>query len=229
MENNSQDGSGVSHFKAAVTFAVGLLLIAFVLIFLKCCTLSEKNEEKDVQKSESMVVLVDESNSNYNEENSLNESDSLIETEKSSIESLSETVGNGSNSSSENNLESIGNNLQTDISSESSETEVESSSESDIGYSDEESGYKEIVGVEEPVLGEIYDISAIVSGKSVYSIDNESYAYTLNIIIPAGDEYKVINHFCSKKIYDGVNTGETIQVSLQFSEEGLISILTITK
>ena len=229
MENNNQDGNGVSHFKAAVTFAVGLILIAFVLIFLKCCTLNKKNEEKDVQKSESMAVLVDESNSNYNEENSLNKSDLLIETEKSSNESLPETIGNGSNSSSENNLESIGNNLQTDISLESGETEVESNSESDTGYSSEESGCKEIVGVGEPVLGEIYDISAIVSGKSVYSIDNESYAYTLNIIIPAGDEYKVVNHFCSKKIYDGVNTGETVQVSLQFSEEGLISILTITK
>lgn len=111
---------------------------------------------------------------------------------------------------------------------ENNEDESESTKVEGIQGSSEGTN-SSMVEVENPTLGEVLTSDVLVSGKSIYKVGNESYTYSLDLIFPGDGDYKVIKYYCSKRTYDGVSEGDTITASYQSDENGLISIITISK
>lgn len=86
--------------------------------------------------------------------------------------------------------------------------------------------------LQEPALGEAKEASVIVSNKSIYTIDESAYAYSLTLLMLSEnqtEEYSTIKYFCSRKTFDNVQKGDNLRMQYQVDQGGLISPLGITK
>ena len=92
----------------------------------------------------------------------------------------------------------------------------------------EEQGNSGLVSVSEPVLGELREVSAAVLSKNVYKV-NRSYGYMIELVVVNNDKEIVLNYFCPRKTYDALRIGDTVRVQYQSSEDGTISIASVSR
>lgn len=79
------------------------------------------------------------------------------------------------------------------------------------------------------LLGGIKQVDALVSSKKTYLVDDKSYAYSLALVIPSNDEYKIVNYYCPKKTYDAIMSGEVVKVDYYVDNNGVIAVDSISK
>ena len=69
----------------------------------------------------------------------------------------------------------------------------------------------------------------LVSSKKTYLVDDKFYAYSLALVIPSNDEYKIVNYYCPKKTYDAIMSGEVVKVDYYVGNNGVIAVDSISK
>lgn len=93
-----------------------------------------------------------------------------------------------------------------------------------------EGGTNNFVEISEgALLGSMKQVEALVSSKKTYLVDDKSYAYSLALVIPSNDEYKIINYYCPKKTYDAVMSGEVVKVDYYMDNNDVIAVDSISK
>lgn len=112
------------------------------------------------------------------------------------------------------------------------------SEENNIGVEDEPSApvvpsadYGRLVEVDGlPELGSSVSVSALVSSRKVY-FDGVSYLYCLVLLVPRGSDegYSMVNYYCSRKVFDAVDSGSSVRVDCSFDGDGVISVNSISK
>lgn len=81
-----------------------------------------------------------------------------------------------------------------------------------------------------PELGSSVSVSALVSSRKVY-FDGVSYLYCLVLLVPRGSDegYSMVNYYCSRKVFDAVDSGSSVRVDCSFDGDGVISVNSISK
>lgn len=192
-----------SPIRLCIFIAVGILVVAIIFGVVSNISISKKSSSDSTIKNKDEVVLVEEDKNKTDETNSKEEEKKDKESENSSDQTDKSSVSEG------------GELVETD-----KEYVPKGSDEGSISI-------EEIT--EQNLESEVKSTSVLVSGKGIYKVDDNSYTYSLNLIFPDGDGYKVIKYFCSKKSYDAVENGETITAEYQVDSDGVISIRTVTK
>lgn len=203
--------------KVGFIIASSILIFVIVLLTVRGCSISKKSEENVSQKNKSEVVI------ETNDKNAVKENKSE-DGNKISVQSSNNNTSNsekskveeGKKADNENSAEKV----EKDNSDSNSKVENKSEDENSVVFKK----------IESPTLKSDKEISALVSGKESYLADGVSYAYSVNIIIPNEEgKYDIIRYFCPKKTYDAVNSGDTVKVSYQTDDRGIISITSISK
>ena len=207
LEEDTQEGtqeeSKSSLKKAGLFLALFVFIIIIVMISIRSCSIKLKQSKDASQNSANEDTVGFDVNLETTEGISDETENSDVDTEKSAVSDTEKVVPS----------------TEESVASESSE----------IASSTDESNSTELLEVGTPSLGSEEQTSVIVSGKQVYTLDNSSYVYTVSLIFPNGEDYEVVKYFCSKRTYDGVSQGETVNVTYQRDANGLISITTISK
>lgn len=89
----------------------------------------------------------------------------------------------------------------------------------------EPNGFSEVA---EPVLSSVKTSYGMVVGKHIYT-KGGSYIYGVNISVVIGDESVSVEYFCPRKTYDGLNSGDSLNVAYQVDSNGNISVYSISK
>ena len=221
-ENNIEEsGKTFSLKKSGLLLASVLFIVIILLLTLYSCTISKEVKTDDTIKNQDEVVLVQDDLSSE-KESEKGEKDEILSSkdENTSSEEVKD----------EGNVGEINEKVDDETTVDESEIDKfiennKDSSENPINNENSESLFK----VDEPVLGESSETSSLVSGKNVYRVGGTYYTYSLSLIIPDGEEYTIVKYFCSKRIYDEVSMGETINVIYQRDESGVISITSISR
>lgn len=50
------------------------------------------------------------------------------------------------------------------------------------------------------LLGGMKQADVLVSSKKTYLVDDKFYAYSLALVIPSNDEYKIVNYYCPRRL-----------------------------
>lgn len=84
--------------------------------------------------------------------------------------------------------------------------------------------------VSEPSLGEVGEVSSMISAKRVYKINGNSYVYGIELVVlrKDGDADKVM-YFCPRGTYDALQVGDSVRISYQMDSEGSISIVSMSR
>lgn len=209
-ENNGvqpEKKSGVSLKTAGVLLALIVLVLIFIMIFIRGCSVSKEVGDEEVVQTQEEVNLVEDTKTNVDEEK-------IDEVPEVATEDTEEAV--------------------TDTSESVSETEETSSTESiqdstEISESEDssEEGDTLLKKCEVPILGDSLETSVMVAGKGVYKYEGVSYVYIINLIFPNGEKYDIVKYPCSRKVYDAVALGDTVTATYQLDEEGIISVTSI--
>lgn len=239
MDNNNTDINDsqeeVKTFslkKSGIILASVILLIIIVMLVLRSCVVTKEVETDDSVKNKTEVVLTEESNTTEKESENI---EKVEIPEESSKNSSSESMKGEGNTGKIQEKDSLENSSEIDETEKVGNTVNEPSkgvSKDDGKTSEDEVSEKlsnNLFEVDVPVLGESSETSTIVSGKDAYLVDSSYYTYSISLIFPKGDEFKVVKYFCSKKIYDAVVSGETVNAVYQVDENGLISITSISR
>lgn len=135
--------------------------------------------------------------------------------------------------------ESEGKIIKQEESKKEAEREVESEPKEEVEQEVDRDSREDVVSnrpkegvmseVNEPVLGNGVETSVLVSSKSVYNTGEGSYAYAINIVVPLDGDTLTTKYFCSKQVYDGVATGDSIKIVYQMDKYGTISINSVSK
>lgn len=204
--------SGVSLKTAGLFLALVIIVLIFIMIFVRGCTVS-KESGKDVSvQSQDEVVMSEDTKSLTTEEKSTESAEDSKDVQENQVESIESGAEKEGKIDSDNNIQ-----------------DSATTKESDNGVSSEVTKQEGLIKTELPTLGEVLETSVVVSGKEVYRLEGATYVYSLNLIFPNGEGYDIIKYLCSKKTYDAVAQGDTIKVSYQLDESGAISISSISK
>lgn len=207
-EETQEESKGVPLKTAGLILAIIIILLVFIMVFVRSCSITrESGKDRSVQKKSEVVVSKDSKTTTSKEKKSESKS-------KTSEESKITEESTKSDAPKEGKIEGDKDN-----------PEVSESVESDVVVEEN----KSLVEVELPELGETLETSVIVAGKGVYKLEGMLYVYSLNLIFPNGEGYDIVKYLCSKKTYDAVSQGETVNVSYQLDESGTISISSISK
>ena len=91
-------------------------------------------------------------------------------------------------------------------------------------------GHTRLVEVSEPVLGDVYSTTAMVSSKNIYLLDSKSYAYSINLVLLVGeDNTTTVEYFCPRSTYDALVSADTVVAEYQIDSNGAISIVSISR
>ena len=84
--------------------------------------------------------------------------------------------------------------------------------------------------VSEPSLGDVGDVSSMISAKRVYKINGNSYVYGIELVVLRnnGDADKVM-YLCPRGTYDALSVGDSVRISYQMDSEGSISIVSMSR
>lgn len=185
----------------------GLIAVAFigvlivVLLTFHSCSIEKKSAETDVTSNGAEQLPENQDNSTVSTQNEMNQQSS--ETEES--EKVAPNTDNSLDSTVEN-----------------------TPSESSVNSSDSESSIKTVESV--PNLGDSKTSSVLVSNKKIYEVGNKSYAYSIGLILPSeNDDFNVITYFCSKKTFDGVSMGDSVNIEYQTDAQDVVSVTSISK
>lgn len=201
-----------------ILVAIALFMIVVLILVGRGCSISEKQPVDTVDKSTSY--------SSNGSTNSVKSGENTKESVDSSDEKP-ETDNFGNPIVAENSSDSVGSTTEDYGMDEDKEsTEIQSNTKDTEINTETPSG---LVEIEEPSLGEVQEINALVSGKSVYKNSDVSYAYSINLILPLEDGNTEVTYYCSKRTYDGVSNGDTLRVEYQLGDKGMISINTVSK
>lgn len=178
--------------KAGIIVFSILIMLIILLLTVRGCTLSKKNNDSQVKNNVSLQTSTSE--------------EKEVSVNKNNLEvSNKNSVNSDDFKSQDNNVDYV----KSDSNDDTKNTLLE---------------------VEEPELGDVVSSDALISSKKVYIIGN-SYVYSLGILIPKENEegYNIVSYYCPKKTYSVVNVGESIKVSYQTDNKGLVSIVSISK
>lgn len=204
VEDVVEEKKGISPKKASIVIAVGILLVLIILLTIRSCSISKKVDSGEVSQN-GVRVVSSEANQNPApvEGNTVKQEELPAEAENTDTSNSSETGVNEENT----------------VTPEPSKEEVPEVVEGNLSISE----------VEEPALGEELSTSTLVSGKSIYRVDDVSYTYSVQLIFPDGDKFKIVKYFCPRKTWESVNSGDSINAVYQVDAEGVISVSSISK
>lgn len=201
-----------------ILVAIALFMIVVLILVGRGCSISKKQPVDTVDKSTSY--------SSNGSTNSVKSEENTKESVDSSDEKP-ETDNFGNPIVAENSSDSVGSTTEDYGMDEDKEsTEIQSNTKDTEINTETSTG---LVKIEEPSLGEVQEINALVSGKSVYKNSDVSYAYSINLTLPLEDGNTEVTYYCSKRTYDGVSNGDTLRVEYQLGDTGMISINTVSK
>lgn len=205
----------LSKIKTGLIFIAFLLIIAIIIMTFKSCSLSRKvNSSQKVQNEQ---VATD---SDKNSITSTGEEDTK-KLENTSGQEVSGSVG-VDNSNAENILD---NNENTEI--EGDNTQSSSSTESTIDINDGDIILKE---VSEPQLSKNLQSTAVVSSKSMYISNTNSYVYQVSfLLLLDDDDYQTVSYYCPKTTYDALIKGDSVNIEYQLDSTGIISISSVSR
>lgn len=196
--------------KSAFLAFVLIIILVFVLIFVRGCTVSKNIEQKEPQKVVEDVDLVEDTKVNEKEEKS-DENDSIS----------SESPEN----SSENSSSEVGKEGEI-LTTEQGEIGTEIVETPSVVVNEETSTIYEVRDV---VLGSLNEKDVMVANKKIYRTEGVSYAYCVGLIFPSSDGYVIVDYFCPKKTYDALVAGDTVTVKFQLDSNGIVAITSISK
>lgn len=193
----------------AVAIAIILLLIV-ICFFIRGCSISKRTNKSTVTESTNVVT------ESISIEDSSNDSEVTTE--------ISE------NSTVEEDVESVSaEEITTEVLTEVSTTEVITTEQTTVEVTESEGSNENIlIEVQEPALSDTMTVSGVVSGKSIYTINN-NYLYEVRIILVMGNDQNVFcSYYCPRKTWDALSTGASLNVTYQVDSLGGISISTIS-
>lgn len=201
---------------AAIIICVGMLLMIIILATL--ANVISGGNVKNTTNNQSTEIGIEQSSNTggYSGEESsdFSKNDTVF----------SESTGSGVEES--NNVENT--EKMEEVQETTENTEVVSNDEPSKNSS--ESSQEGFSVVAEPVLGDVYESTGMVSSKQVYKVGDTSYAYAINLVILRdNDNTSMVQYFCPRKTYDALSSGDTLSVQYQLDSSGCISIATISR
>lgn len=209
---NEMEENRSSLKKYGIIVAILVLLLIISLLSLHSCSISKKDDVTTPSNVEDSVALIPEEGGISGEEEDATKVEEVEGVESQEVLEAEESEGD----------------IPQSESSVESETTTEKENANVPSVEDDITGAG-LLEVDEPALGKLLETSVIVSGKKVYKVNDNGYAFSVSLIFPSNGEYEVVEYFCSKKIYDGVVDGETITASYQVDAEGHVAITSISR
>lgn len=205
----------------AIAFFLTLMLVS--IVGTKACSMGTSKKSSNSVSIENTVT--DKTDTAQN----------TVENQSENLENQGVSIGVG-NSSSEKSVssekEEVVKENSTGVQEETVQKEdnIEQKEDTKEGSIEEDSYSLNVSEVSEPVLGDVLDSSAMVLSKKIYSVNNESYAYAVNLALLVGsDETVTVRYFCPKKTYDALGMGDNVVVQYQVDSSGIISIGSVSK
>lgn len=205
----------------AIAFFLTLMLVS--IVGTKACSMGTSKKSSNSVSIENTVT--DKTDTAQN----------TVENQSENLENQGVSIGVG-NSSSEKSVSSEKeevvkeNSIGVQEETVQKEDNIEHKEDTKEGSIEEDSYSLNVSEVSEPVLGDVLDSSAMVLSKKIYSVNNESYAYAVNLALLIGsDETVTVRYFCPKKTYDALGMGDNVVVQYQVDSSGIISIGSVSK
>ena len=222
--NNENNGSNtnqpvaMSKKKTGLILIIILFIVMIILYSVRGCSVIKKSDGS----SNSTVA------STASSETTEGTTENIDESVPNNTENVATTEGVSSASTEENTTENnVGTNPVFIVNSteESNNTSEVSTTEIPTVNNENSESMQE---VDTPVLGEVVATTGIVSGKTVYKVGNE-YVYVVKLIVVVGDDKNIsCKYYCTRRSWDSVNSGNSVNVVIKTDTEGTISIESIS-
>lgn len=188
--------------KAKIGLAVlgGIVILVILLVTMKSCTITKKTSTSD--STQSVTETSGSNNSGKNNTGENNESNSDKSNSKKTDSEKINSENNTDKNSEIDTKEEIPNLVRVDTSGGTSELNKNNSSK---------------------------QTSVMVSGKNTYLSDRGYYVYSLGLVIPSEYDLVKIEYFCSRKVYDTLNMGDTVVADYSIDSNGYISVNGISR
>lgn len=215
---NTNQPVAMSKKKTGLILIIVLFIIMIILYSVRGCSVTKKSDSS----GNSTVA------STASSETTEGTTENIDESVPNNTENVATTEGVSSASTEENTTE---NNVSTNpvfivnSSEESNNTSNVSTTETSTVSNENNELMQEVAT---PVLGEEVATTGIVSGKTVYKIGNE-YVYAVKLIVVVGDDKNIsCKYYCTRRSWDSVNSGNSVNVVIKTDTEGTISIESIS-
>ena len=241
VNNVENDVTPVSLSKKMVGVVIIIILVLFIIVLVALQSCSVEREVKYSPVSPTPEIGISNTS-----ETSGNGGEVESEFNENTVDFGSSSGSSGENA---NSGETSGSDLEEDTDSTESSTVSEDSHSSeasvggkeettDMGTSSSDGESTEgnnmsgegITEVAEPVLGEVYETTGMVSSKKIYNVNNNSYAYVVSLVLLTGEnETTSVEYFCPRKTFDALNTADSVVVQYQVDSNGIVSIASVSR
>lgn len=119
--------------------------------------------------------------------------------------------------------------VNTEDNKQKQEVSIEPSTGTNSNINSNSTGAPSFKEVVDPTLNELASINALVSSKKAFITNDNSYIYSVGVLVPNGEEFTIVNYYCPKKVYDSVSMGDSVKVDYQLDDSGRISIYSINR
>lgn len=143
----------------------------------------------------------------------------VVQTEKNASESFVKDTSNDGEEPTKSTKKVV-------VSEESDSSQSNETKDGESVGSENQVSIVEVEGVEFVSEGVT---NALVSSRGIYLVDGDTYSYSINLLIPTDSKYLTVRYFSSEKIYNAVETGDSLEVSYKLDENGNISISSLSK
>lgn len=224
--NNGNDVKPVSLSKKKVAVVLVAVLVLGIIVITMIQSCSIRRNVNSGSNSQTPQVTITEA-----PKNPTNTGENGVKIEETGGENGSPVGSRGESS----NSAVSGNDKQGDVSEEPDV--VETTREPEVGKEvkedseSEASGVSEgLVEVAEPVLGDVWETTGMVSSKNIYTWNDSSYVYSVDLVLLTGDSQTVtVEYFCPRKTFDALNTADSLSVQYQMDSDGVISIVSVAR
>lgn len=211
--------------RKAVWFAISVVFIIMILSIISA-NLDEGKKAKNLNNSGSVEIQqqqipnttsnsVDKSN-NFSENQVVSEGVGIYSTG----DVKPEESGSRNNASTNESTD-----IEEPLLNEEQTSQVEEGVEENANQGTE-SG---LVKVKEPTLGEVREVAGAVLSKNVFKMDR-TYGYMIEfVVINNSNKEVILNYFCPRKTFDALTIGDPVKIQYQTSEDGTISIASVSR
>lgn len=205
----------ISYKKTGIIVMLSGFIILLVVLFVASCSITKKASKKGTVETKSKITAEIETINTDEETESKREKETDSEFKETS--SKKEEI----ETSSVKAIEETKSGVEAELKIESSEVET---IEKDTHVESDK-----MLEVMEPSLSEVSKVTTLVSGKKIFKYNNLVYVYCIDLVFPSESDYPIISYFCSKKVYDAVSDGESLDVEYQTDQNGLVSIISVSR
>lgn len=221
-QNEDQDVKPVKLSKGKVAAViVALMVVAIILIMtVQSCSIQREVNNSSVSPTPQVTITEASQESGNGGGNDGNFSENTSDS----------GVSSGSRDQNSNSAVTVTPSLEEENSyEEEGDSRVDSETEEvpeQVVENDSE-GLREVA---EPILGDVYETTAMVSSKKVYNFNDESYAYAITLVLLTGEnETTTVDYLCPRKTFDALSTADTVTVQYQMDSNGVVSISTVSR